>query len=358
MTQNPEQVIVQGAVAWNKWQEQNKSPVHFARPHWYDCRNANGIQVKGRNKLDFSGMHLANASIQHAFSEGLNFRNAKIVDCHFEEGDFSRADFSGTTFMNTKFNKTIFTDSVFAGSAFHNCNLNRVNLANANFCVKEIVETVVYGVSAWDLKTNDEMKQSNLIIEKTYELYSDIIARGQIPLMVDDIELAQFVYYLSRHKKMRNMINILNSKGALLLGQFKDGGLDRLYKLRDWLKARNYIPMIFDFDRPDSLDYTETVITMAGLSKVIFADLSGESVPQELHATMTNFQKPVITYSQKGAYSMFKDLKRKNPYAFELEYTDEQDLFSKMENTLKDVERSHLQIIQGLAETYANRSST
>ena len=100
-------------------------------------------------------------------------------------------------------------------------------------------------------------------------------ARGQIPLMVDDIEMAQFVYYLSSHKKMRNMINILNSKGELLLGQFKDGGLERLYKLRDWLKARNYTPMIFDFDRHANLDYTETVITVAGLSKFILADLTG-----------------------------------------------------------------------------------
>ena len=154
------------------------------------------------------------------------------------------------------------------------------------------------------------------------------------------------------------MINILNSKGALLLGQFKDGGLERLYKLRDWLKARNYTPMIFDFDRPANLDYTETVITMAGLSKFILADLTGGSVPQELHATMTNFRKPVIAYSQKGAYSMFRDLKRKNPYVFELEYIDEQELLAKMENILKDAERSHVQIVQELAETYENESSS
>ncbi len=356
MTQDHEQLILQGADGWNKWQEENKSPVHFAKPFWYDSRNSEGMQVKGLNKLDFSGIHLTNASIYHAFAEGLNFRRARIVGCHFEEGDFSRTDFSGTTFIDTKFNKTIFTDSVFAGSVFPNCNLNRVNLANANFCVEAIIETVVYGVSAWDLKTNDEMKQSNLIIERTYDLYSDIIARGQIPHMVDDIEMAQFVYYLSSHKKMRNMINILNSKGVLLLGRFKEGGLERLYKLRDWLKAQNYTPMIFDFDRPTNLDYTETVITMAGLSKFILADLSGGSVPQELHAIMTNFRKPVIAYAQNGVYSMFKDLKRKNPYVFELEYTDDQELLSKMANILKDAEHSHVQIVQELAETYENKS--
>ena len=79
------------------------------------------------------------------------------------------------------------------------------------------------------------------MIEKTYDLYSEIITNGKIPMMVDNIELAQFVYYLSRHKKMRDAINILNSKGVLLLGKFRDGGLDRLYKLRDWLKEKGYM---------------------------------------------------------------------------------------------------------------------
>jgi hypothetical protein len=48
-------------------------------------------------------------------------------------------------------------------------------------------------------------------------------------MMVDDIELAQFVYYLNDHKKMRDPLNILNDNGVLLLGRFKDGGLERLY---------------------------------------------------------------------------------------------------------------------------------
>jgi len=32
--------------------------------------------------------------------------------------------------------------------------------------VKEITETVVYGIAAWDLATPDDMKQSKLVIEK------------------------------------------------------------------------------------------------------------------------------------------------------------------------------------------------
>ncbi len=329
-----------------------KTPVSFAKPFWYESRDQQGRMIKGANSVDFSGIQMNNVSIFNAFAEGLNVQNATITGCHFEEGDFSRANFSNTIFINTKFNKTILTDASFNGATFINCNLNRANLANADFSLKEIRETVVYGISAWDLKTTPEMKQSKLVIEKSYELYSDIIASGRIPMMVDDIEMAQFVYYLSSHKKMRNMINILNSKGVLLLGQFRDGGLERLYKLMDWLKERNYTPMLFDFDRPENLDYTETVITMAGLSKFILADLSGGSVPQELHATLTNFEKPVIAYSNQPAYSMFKDLKRKNRFSFDFVFTDEQDLYAKMDTYIKEAEKGHIQIAHDLVDSH------
>ncbi|MBC7776257.1 MAG: pentapeptide repeat-containing protein, partial [Phycisphaerae bacterium] len=311
-----------------------------------------GMQIKGRNELDFSGIHLSNASISHAFAEGLNFRDAEVVGCHFEEGDFSRADFSNTVFTNTKFNKTILTDASFDGATFVNCNLNRVNLVNADFRLKEIRETVVYGLSAWDLKTSPEMKQSKLVIEKSYDLYSDIIASGKIPMMVDDIEMAQFVYYLSSHKNLRKMINILNSKGVLLLGKFKDGGLEHLYKLMDWFKKRGYTPMLFDFDRPDNLDYTETVITMAALSKFIVADLSGGSVPQELYASLSSFEKPVIVYSNQPAYSMFKDIKRKNRFSFDFVFTDEKDFYEKMETNVNEAEKGHAQIAHDLIDSH------
>ena len=307
--------------------------------------------VKGRNEFSLDGVHLRNASIHDAFAEGLTMRDAIISDSVIEEGDFSRANFSNTRFLNTRFNKTILTDAIFDGASFINCNLNRVNLANASFCVEEISETIVYGIAAWDLKTCDTSKQSRLVIERSYELYSDILAKGKVPLMVDDIEMAQFVYYLSSHKKMRNVLNVLNSKGVLLLGQFKDGGLDRLYWLRDWLKERNYTPMIFDFDRPDSLDYTETVITMAGLAKIIVADLSGGSVPHELHATMTLFQKPFIAYTRDEPYSMFKDLRRKNPYAVAFVFKSQIELQQKMEDVFRQAEANHSRIVRELADS-------
>ncbi len=124
--------------------------------------------------------------------------------------------------------------------------------------------------------------------------------------MVDDIELAELLHYLSNHKKLRNALNILNDKGVLLLGRFGGGGLERLYALQEWFRSRGYMAMIFDFERPYDLSLTETVITMAALAKFVVADLSGPSVPSELQAILTQIHKPLLAYGH--LYALFPDL--------------------------------------------------
>ena len=347
---DPFQIIMQGANVWNVWRERNPGPVHFAKPNWYDCPGPNGVQVKGRNRINFNEMNLSGVSIFGAFAEGLNLRGSVFEDAHFEEGDFSRANFSGAKFRNTKFNKTILTGANFDGATFVNCNLNRVNLVGASFNVKEITETVVYGIAAWDLQTSDDMKQSKLVIERTYELYSDLIRQGKIPLMVDDIELAQFVYYLSNHKKMRDALNILNDKGVLLLGRFKDGGLERLYSIREWFQSKGYMPMIFDFERPDNLSLTETVVTMAGLSKFVVVDLSGSSVPAELQAILSQIKKPVLAFGDP--FALFPDLADQTSIV-SIE-GGEANLLDGLEDSLSEIEGLYAKRIMQLAKRYMN----
>jgi uncharacterized protein YjbI with pentapeptide repeats len=345
---DPSRILMQGAAVWNEWRRQNPAPLTFSAPHWYDCPGRGGKQMKGKNRVDFSGMNLSGASIYKAFAEGLNLRNAVFECSHFEEGDFSRADFCGATFRNTRFNKTILTGADFEGATFVNCNLNRVNLAGALFRVKEITETVVYGIAAWDLVTSDEMKQSKLVIEKTYGLYSDLIQEGKIPMMVDDIELAQFVYYLNDHKKMRDALNILNDKGVLLLGRFMGGGLERLYSIREWLNCNGYMAMIFDFGRPDNLSLTETAVTMAGLCKFIFADLSGASVPAELQAILSQVKKPLLAFGDP--YTLFPDL-ADHTWVRTIE-GDDSSLVRGLESKLPEMEKLHAERITQLARRY------
>ena len=76
------------------------------------------------------------------------------------------------------------------------------------------------------------------------------------------------------------------------------------------LREENYLPIIFDFDRPDDRDYTETVKTLVGLSRFVIVDLSGPSVAQELYATVPHFDIPFVPIvdAAKKPYSMVIDL--------------------------------------------------
>lgn len=350
---DPAKILSRGAKVWNEWRKRNPQQISFNQPHWYHSpsrsRSSRGKQVKGRNLVDFTGLDLSRLVILKPFAEGIRLPGSVWEGSVIDEGDFSRANFTGATFRNTKFNKTIFTDADFSGATFINCNLNRVNLVGANFHVKEITETVVYGISAWDLKTPGDLKQSKLVIERTSELYSDLVAQGKVPMMVDDIELAQFVFYLSNHKKLRDTLNVLNQQGVLILGRFSDGGLQRLDTIREWLRGKGYMPMIFDFVRPDNLSLTETVVTMAGLAKFVVADLSGGSVPAELAAILSQIRKPVVVFGRP--YALLPDLEDQSSL-LTIE-GDDSTLLRDLESRLPEIERLHHARILRLATRYS-----
>ena len=72
-----------------------------------------------------------------------------------------------------------------------------------------------------------------------------------------------------------------------------------------------YLPIVFNFDKPETKDFTETVRLLAGLSKFVIADLtSPKSAPYELgaivHQTMIPFQ-PIIE-KDETPFSMLQDL--------------------------------------------------
>ncbi|RZV58214.1 MAG: hypothetical protein EX254_10045, partial [Flavobacteriaceae bacterium] len=259
---------------------------------------------------------------------------------------FSTAFFNNCKFINTKFNKTIFTRADFNGASFFNCNLNRINLSDAKFCVKSIEETVVYGVSAWNLKTCEDSIQSKLVIESTYGLYSDIIAEGRIPMMVDDIELAQFVFYLINHKKMRDAINTMNSRSVLLLGRFNNGGLERLYRIREWLLTRNYLPMIFDFEPLQNQDLVETIVTMGALSKFIIADLSGPFVETELKEISNLYIKPIILFHSDQPNRPNISFKAKNNYVHTIHFDGSEDaLMTEIGSKVSEIDSNYNQFV-------------
>ena len=158
----------------------------------------------------------------------------------------------------------------------------------------------VYGISVWNLKTDEETKQLSLVITDADE-----------PVVtVDNLEVAQFIYLLLKHENLRKVLNSVKEKGVLIFGRFGGGGIEVLRAVAEKLREMKYLPIIFDFDRPRDRTYTETVKTLAGLSRFVVVDLSGPSVPQELYATVPHFKIPFIPILEKGKrqYAMFADI--------------------------------------------------
>ncbi len=142
-----------------------------------------------------------------------------------------------------------------------------------------------------------------------------VITRYNEPIVtLDDLEVAQFIYLLLNNQKLRNVIDTITSKAVLILGRFTDERKKVLDAIREELRRRNYLPILFDFDPSVSRDLTETVTLLARMSRFIIADLTDpRSIPQELDAIVPQLPsapvQPILLSSQRE-YGMFEDLKR------------------------------------------------
>jgi hypothetical protein len=157
----------------------------------------------------------------------------------------------------------------------------------------------VHGVSAWNLKTQGA-KQQNLIVTPVNEP----------AITVDNIEVAQFIYLMLNNQKVRDVIDTITSKVVLILGRFTAERKTVLDALREELRKRNYVPILFDFEVPARRNITETVTLLARMARFIIADLTDpSSIPQELQAIIPSVRVPVQPLLLEGSslYSMFKD---------------------------------------------------
>ena len=91
-------------------------------------------------------------------------------------------------------------------------------------------------------------------------------------ITTDHIEVAQFIYLLLHNEKIRGVIDTIGKKAVLILGRFTSERKAVLDALRDELRKRDYLPIVFDFDPLDSKDLTGTVTTLANMARFIIAD--------------------------------------------------------------------------------------
>src|SRR6266516_5792400 len=213
--------------------------------------------------------------------------------------DFYKADLSGLDLSRADLSEANLHHANLTGANLTRANLSKAVLVGADLTRATLRECIIYGASAWDVKLEGATQDSLVITPE-----------GKPAISVDNLEVAQFIYLLLNHKKLRDVLNTVTRRGVLLLGRFSGGGLEVLQALAAKLREEKYLPIMFDFERPQDRNYTETITTLAGLSRFVIVDLSGPSVPQELYATVPHFKIPFVPIIEASSkpYAMVIDI--------------------------------------------------
>ena len=113
--------------------------------------------------------------------------------------------------------------------------------------------------------------------------------------------------------KIRDVIDTITSKAVLILGRFTDERKEVLDALRDELRKRDYLPILFDFDKPTSRTTDETITLLARVARFVIADVpDAKSVLRELRAIVPDLPsvpvQPVIIASQEepGMFDFYR----------------------------------------------------
>jgi hypothetical protein len=159
-------------------------------------------------------------------------------------------------------------------------------LVETNLSAATLSGCRIHGISVWDVKLDEETKQSSLAITRV----------DQSTIEVDSLEVAQFIYLLLNNQKIRDVINTITSKVVLILGNFSPDRKAALDRIREGVRERGYLPVLFDFENSQSKDLDETVLTLAHMARFVFADITdARSVPHELRAFVQDLGVPVQT---------------------------------------------------------------
>jgi uncharacterized protein YjbI with pentapeptide repeats len=283
-------------------------------------------------KADLSGACLDEANLSET-----NLRGAFLSDSDLDWADLTganlrEADLRGADLHKANLSGADLSDAYLVGADLSEANLSGANLSRAllvetNLEESDLTGCTVYGISVWNARL-DGATQSNLRITREEEP----------GIQVDNLEVAQFVYLLLNNAKIRHVIDTITSKVVLILGRFTAERKIVLESIRDELRKRDYVPVLFDFETPGSQTTVETVSTLARMARFVIADLTdAKSILQELQLVVplspSLVAQPLLLASQEepGMFDFF----RKFPWVLDTHrYTDQKTLLEELEEVV------------------------
>ncbi|MFQ5527041.1 MAG: pentapeptide repeat-containing protein [Thermoanaerobaculia bacterium] len=272
---------------------------------------------------NLSGAHLPHTEMTGADLHGANLSGADLMEailtnCELRDTDLSgaglgeavlvganlrSADLTGAHLYGARLMDAVLREADLTGADLTCANLTGATLVDTKLNRTRLEKCKIYGLSAWNLELEESIQSDFLITPE-----------GEPEITVDRLEVAQFVYLLLNNPRIRDVIDTIGAKSVVILGRFTPDRKEILESIKDDLRRRGYVPILYDFEQPSSRDHTETISTLAHLARFVIVDLTeARSVPQELERIVPNLPsvpvKPIILASRRE-YALFEHFER------------------------------------------------
>jgi len=326
----------------------NEADLFMADLSYADLRDANlvrivsfaaefqGANLSGADLLeanleaaDFVRANLQGANLFGAYLEGSDLSGADLTEANLDDADLREANLVSANLSRAHLNDTNLGMAYLPGADLHGADLGGAILVDTDLAGANLTDCSVFGTSVWNVNLKGAI-QSNLRI-----------TLGDEPAIhVDNLEVAQFIYLLLNNQKIRSVIDTITSKVVLILGRFTPERIVVLEAIREELRKRDYLPVLFDFEKPSSQTTVETISTLAHMARFVIADLTdAKSVLQELQAVVPNSPSVVVQpllLASQGEPGMF-DFIRKFPWVLDAHrYTDQPTLLAELKEEVID----------------------
>lgn len=304
------EILSQGVKVWNEWRRKHLNE----RPDLdnADLRKINlrGIDLKGA-KISKCNLRMADLSIANL--RGANLRLSDLSQSNLTGANLRRAFLTSTNLNGANLTNAILIRTKLSTAQLIGANLTGADLTMANLRYARLVDVnlrkanidgcAIYGISAWNVNLTDA-KQVNLVITR----------EDESSITVDNLEVAQFIYLLLNNVTIRAVIDTITTKAVLILGRFSPERKAILELIKEELRNRNYLPILFDFEKPEHRNFTETVSSLAHLVRFIVADITTPRVVlQELQAIVPVLEvavQPLLDIGADTKSAVFSDFQK------------------------------------------------
>ncbi len=317
-------LLKQGALLWNEWRTKNPAVQPDLREASLTGASLRGINLSRANlegaelasidlqeanllgstavEANLSEANLHNADLGFADLTFANLHNANLTTARLWKADLTAAKLTGADLSAANLTMAMLRETDLTGANLSGAVLDYAILLETNLQQANLTGCSVCGVSAWNIDLAGA-REANLAITLSSEP----------TVMVDTLEVAQLIYLLLNHRQIHEVITGITSNIVLILGRFTPERKPILETLRDGLRERGYTPMLLNFEKPLSRDFSQSLRTLARMARFVIADLSlHKSIAQELRAILPDTRVAVqpLLNSTRRLYTLFPDLKQ------------------------------------------------